>query len=67
MISREINVIGNLVGTYNDLQDLMALAARGRVHQRTRTYSFDRALEALEDLEHGRLPGMRAVLEPVPL
>lgn len=67
VISREINVVGNLVGTYNDLQELMALAARGRVHQRTRTYPFERASEALEDLDHGRLPGMRAVLEPVPL
>lgn len=67
MVSREINVIGNLVGSYNDLQELMVLAARGRVRQRTRTYPFDRALEAFEDLEHGRLPGMRAVLEPVAL
>lgn len=67
VISREINVIGNLVGSYNDLQDLMALAARGRVRQRTHTYSMDRALQAFEDLEHGRLPGMRAVLEPAPL
>ena len=57
----------NLVGSYNDLQELMVLAARGRVRQRTRTYPFDRALEAFEDLEHGRLPGMRAVLEPVAL
>lgn len=65
MVSREINVIGNLVGSYNDLQELMSLAARGRVRQRTRTYSMDRALEAFEDLERGHLPGMRAVLEPV--
>ncbi len=32
LISAEKNVIGNLVGSYNDLQDLMALAARGRGH-----------------------------------
>ena len=31
LISAEKNVIGNLVGSYNDLCDLMALAARGLV------------------------------------
>ena len=29
IISTEINFIGNLVGSYNDLQSLMVLAARG--------------------------------------
>src|SRR5699024_2019937 len=67
IVSREITVIGNPVCSYSDLQELMVLAARGRVPQRTRIYRFDRALEAFEDLEHGRLPGMRAVLEPVAL
>ena len=32
IISAEINIIGNLVGSYNDLCDLMALAARGAGH-----------------------------------
>ena len=31
IISREINVIGNLVGTYNDLVELMTLTAQGKV------------------------------------
>lgn len=31
MVSTEINILGNLVGSYNDLCDLMALAARGAV------------------------------------
>ncbi len=30
LVSAEINIVGNLVGSYNDLCDLMALAARGR-------------------------------------
>ncbi len=30
VISTEINFVGNLVGTYNDLVELMALAAEGR-------------------------------------
>ena len=31
IISREISFIGNLVGTYVDLQDLMTLTAQGKV------------------------------------
>ncbi|WP_150245165.1 NAD(P)-dependent alcohol dehydrogenase [Nocardiopsis quinghaiensis] len=66
VISREISVVGNLVGSYNDLDELMRLAARGRVRQRTRTYSLEAAPAAFDDLDHGRLPGARAVLEPAP-
>ncbi|MFD6952847.1 alcohol dehydrogenase [Nocardiopsis sp. TSRI0078] len=64
LVSREISVVGNLVGSYNDLDELMSLAARGRVRQRTRTYPLEEAPEAFDDLDHGRLPGARAVLEP---
>ncbi|GAA3729850.1 NAD+-dependent secondary alcohol dehydrogenase Adh1 [Spinactinospora alkalitolerans] len=64
VISREINVIGNLVGSYNDLDELMTLAAQGRVRLRTRTYPLDAALDALNDLDAGRIPGGRAVLVP---
>ena len=35
IISTEINFIGNLVGSYNDLQSLMVLAARGHVKLHT--------------------------------
>lgn len=66
VISREINVVGNLVGTFNDLDELMVLAARGKVAMRTSTYSLDNAPDALSDLDHGRLPGARAILEPIP-
>ena len=31
IISAEINVVGNLVGTYNDLAELMTLDAEGKV------------------------------------
>jgi NAD+-dependent secondary alcohol dehydrogenase Adh1 len=37
IISTERNVIGNIVGTYTDLSELMALAQAGRVVH-TRTY-----------------------------
>src|ERR1700727_578917 len=38
IISTERNIIGNIVGTYNDLAELMALAQAGRVTLHTRTY-----------------------------
>lgn len=62
IISREINVIGNLVGTYNDLEELMTLTARGQVSLRTKTYPLASALDALDDLDNGRIPGGRAIL-----
>lgn len=63
IISTEINFIGNLVGTYNDLVELMALAADGRVHLHTVKYPLSRYQEALDDLDGGRIRG-RAVLVP---
>lgn len=63
IISSEINFIGNLVGTYNDLVELMALAAQGRVHLHTVKYRLSDFLTALDDLHHGRIKG-RAVLVP---
>ena len=41
IISTEINFIGNLVGSYNDLCELMALAARGAVTLHTQKYPLD--------------------------
>ncbi|GAB3289393.1 NAD(P)-dependent alcohol dehydrogenase [Parasphingorhabdus pacifica] len=64
IISREINIIGNLVGSYNDLEELMTLTAQGKVTLRTRIYPLDDALTALDDLDHGRIPGGRAILVP---
>ncbi|GAB3561898.1 NAD(P)-dependent alcohol dehydrogenase [Spelaeicoccus albus] len=63
VISREINVIGNLVGTYTDLVELMTLTAQGRVTLHTQTYPLDAAGDALNDLDHGRLVG-RGILVP---
>jgi NAD+-dependent secondary alcohol dehydrogenase Adh1 len=62
VISREINVIGNLVGSYNDLDDLMTLAAQGQVTLATRKYPLEDAVTALDDLDGGRVPGGRAIL-----
>ncbi|HET6987628.1 MAG TPA: NAD(P)-dependent alcohol dehydrogenase, partial [Kribbella sp.] len=63
VISTEINFIGNLVGSYNDLQDLMELAAQGKVALHTTKYPLDGFQQALDDLDHGRVRG-RAILIP---
>ena len=63
IISAEINFIGNLVGSYNDLQDLMALAARGAVHLHTVKYALDDFQSAIDDLDAGKVRG-RAILTP---
>jgi NAD+-dependent secondary alcohol dehydrogenase Adh1 len=63
VISTERNVVGNLVGSYNDLAELMALAASGRVEMLTRTYPLDAVNEAMDDLDAGRLRG-RGILVP---
>ncbi len=63
IISTERNIIGNIVGTYNDLAELMDLAQAGRVTLHTRTYTLDAAAEAVADLDAGRVRG-RAILVP---
>ena len=63
IISTERNIIGNIVGTYNDLVELMVLAEAGKVTLHTKTYPLDSAVEALDDLDNGRVRG-RAILVP---
>jgi NAD+-dependent secondary alcohol dehydrogenase Adh1 len=63
IISTERNIIGNIVGTYNELAELMALAQAGKVTLHTRTYPLDAAADALSDLDAGRVRG-RAILVP---
>lgn len=63
IISSEINVIGNLVGSYTDLYELMALAVSGKVKLHTRRYRLEDFAQAIEDLENGQVRG-RAILVP---
>ncbi|CAN5335450.1 NAD(P)-dependent alcohol dehydrogenase [soil metagenome] len=63
VISTERNVIGNIVGTYNELAELMVLAQTGKVTLHTSTYPLDAAAEALADLDAGKVRG-RAILVP---
>jgi NAD+-dependent secondary alcohol dehydrogenase Adh1 len=62
-VAGEKNVIGNIVGTYNDLAELMVLAQAGKVTLHTVQYALDDALQALHDLDAGEVRG-RAILVP---
>jgi len=63
MITTERRIIGNLVGNYAELVELMELANRGKVHLATKYYKLAEANQALHDLHNGRVKG-RAVLIP---
>ena len=63
IISREISFIGNLVGTYTDLEELMTLTAQGKVRLRTSRYPLDAINDAMADLDEGRLQE-RGILVP---
>jgi NAD+-dependent secondary alcohol dehydrogenase Adh1 len=63
MITTERRIIGNLVGNYAELIELMDLADRGRVDLTTKQYKMQDANRALHDLKEGQIKG-RAVLVP---
>lgn len=63
VISTERNIVGNLVGSYNDLVELMVLAADGKVEMLTQTYPLDAVNDAMDDLDADRLRG-RGILVP---
>jgi NAD+-dependent secondary alcohol dehydrogenase Adh1 len=63
IIATERNIVGNIVGTYNDLAELMVLAQAGKVTLHTQKYPLDKAVDALHDLDAGKVRG-RAILVP---
>ena len=63
MVLGEITVAANLIGTYADLADLVALADQGKVVLHSSRYPLEAASDAIDDLRHGRIRG-RAVLVP---
>ncbi|MGH7709388.1 MAG: NAD(P)-dependent alcohol dehydrogenase [Vulcanimicrobiaceae bacterium] len=63
VISTEVNFVGNLVGTYVDLVELMELTAAGKVKLHTTTFPLEAFNDSLDALDHGRLQG-RAILVP---
>lgn len=62
-IFSEVATVGTLVGSYTELSELMALAARDKVRLHMREYRLDDVNQAIEDLYAGNFQG-RAVLVP---
>ncbi len=62
-VAGEKNIVGNIVGTYTDLAELMVLAQAGKVTLHTQQYPLDRAVDAIRDLDAGKVRG-RAILVP---
>ena len=63
LVIKEKNIIGNLVGTWAELSELMELAHRGLVELETKEFDLADANEALRALLEGNIKG-RAVLVP---
>ena len=63
LVSSEKTIVGNLVGTWAELYELMELANRGRVKLSMTEYKLSEANKALHDLNDGNVKG-RAVLVP---
>ena len=56
-------VVGNLVGTWIDLWELLQLHAAGRIVLKTEVHPLDDVNEVLDKLREGEVTG-RAVLVP---
>lgn len=63
LVDQEKTIVGNLVGTYAELVELMELVADGRVKLAITYYPLTQINQALRDLRDGRVKG-RAVVVP---
>jgi NAD+-dependent secondary alcohol dehydrogenase Adh1 len=63
LVANEQSVVGNLVGTWVDLWELLQLHAAGRLVLRTEVHGLDAVNDVLEKLRAGEVD-VRAVLVP---
>lgn len=63
LVGQEQAIVGNLVGNWTDLRDLLELHCAGRVTLRSERYPFDQLNEILDSLRDGAITG-RAVVTP---
>jgi D-arabinose 1-dehydrogenase-like Zn-dependent alcohol dehydrogenase len=63
LLLSEFNIVGNIVGSYNDLAELMELNHQGKVKITAQQFPLEDAAEVLRELDAGRIEG-RAVLLP---
>ncbi len=64
LVVNEHSVVGNLVGTWVDLYELLQLHAAGKITLKTETHPLESVNEVLAKLHDGEVTG-RAVLVPV--
>jgi D-arabinose 1-dehydrogenase-like Zn-dependent alcohol dehydrogenase len=64
LVAKEINIMGNLVGTFNELTELMKLCDEGRLVLQTNSFPLEKGPEIFESLMHGRRYAGRPVLLP---
>jgi alcohol dehydrogenase, propanol-preferring len=63
MSAKEVRIQATAVGTRDDLREVLALAAAGKVRCQVTSRPLAQVNEVLEDLRHGRISG-RVVLTP---
>lgn len=63
MSAKEVRIQATAVGTRDDLRDVLAMAAAGKVRCQVASRPLAQVNEVLEDLRHGRIAG-RVVLTP---
>jgi NAD+-dependent secondary alcohol dehydrogenase Adh1 len=63
MVGNETTIVGNLVGSWIDLWEVLQLHARGRLTLKTERHSLDDVNDVLAKLREGEVTG-RAVLVP---
>jgi propanol-preferring alcohol dehydrogenase len=63
MAAREVRIHASSVGTRQDLREVLAMAADGKVHCQVHALPLSEANEALEELRKGQVSG-RIVLSP---
>ena len=63
LVHGEFSFVGNIVGRFAELQELVALVEQGDVELHTSRYDLDEINTVAEKLEHGEIEG-RAVITP---
>lgn len=61
--TEEHNVLTSVLGTRNDMKNVLKIAAGGRIKVKVHSYGLNEANEVLRKLKHGEIVG-RAVLKP---